>query len=114
MFNGLIEGVGPRYCPSIEDKVARFIDKDEHPIFLEPEGWRTNELYVQGMSTSLPFDVQEPALRMIPGLEHVAGHAIWLCGRIRRGRSNRSPPTLETRGDPRPVPRRTGQRHIGI
>jgi len=72
MFNGLIEGVGPRYCPSIEDKVARFVDKDEHPIFLEPEGWRTNELYVQGMSTSLPFDVQERALRMIPGLEQVA------------------------------------------
>jgi tRNA uridine 5-carboxymethylaminomethyl modification enzyme len=72
MFNGLIKGIGPRYCPSIEDKVARFTDKDEHPIFLEPEGWRTNELYVQGMSTSLPFEVQEAALRMIPGLEQVA------------------------------------------
>jgi tRNA uridine 5-carboxymethylaminomethyl modification enzyme len=68
MFNGSIEGVGPRYCPSIEDKVAKFIDKPSHPIFLEPEGWRTNELYVQGMSTSLPFDVQERALRSIPAL----------------------------------------------
>jgi tRNA uridine 5-carboxymethylaminomethyl modification enzyme len=68
MFNGSIEGVGPRYCPSIEDKVNKFADKPSHPIFLEPEGWRTNELYVQGMSTSLPFDVQERALRVIPAL----------------------------------------------
>lgn len=68
MFNGSIQGVGPRYCPSIEDKVAKFTDKPCHPIFLEPEGWRTNELYVQGMSTSLPFDVQERALRAIPAL----------------------------------------------
>ena len=71
MFNGSIEGKGPRYCPSIEDKVARFVDKDEHPIFLEPEGWRSAELYVQGMSTSLPFDIQIEALRMVPGLERV-------------------------------------------
>ncbi len=69
MFNGSIEGVGPRYCPSIEDKVARFTDKPSHPVFLEPEGWRTTELYVQGMSTSLPFDVQDAALRTIRGLE---------------------------------------------
>jgi tRNA uridine 5-carboxymethylaminomethyl modification enzyme len=71
MFNGSIEGVGPRYCPSIEDKVARFGEKSSHPVFLEPEGWRTTELYVQGMSTSLPFDVQDAALRTIPGLENV-------------------------------------------
>ena len=71
MFNGSIEGVGPRYCPSIEDKVSKFADKTSHPIFLEPEGWRTNELYVQGMSTSLPFDVQEAALRAIPALRDV-------------------------------------------
>ena len=69
MFNGSIAGAGPRYCPSIEDKVARYRDKDEHPVFLEPEGWRTNEFYVQGMSTSLPADVQVAALRAIPGLE---------------------------------------------
>ncbi len=68
MFNGAIHGVGPRYCPSIEDKVNRFVDKASHPVFLEPEGWRTTELYVQGMSTSLPADVQEAALRTIPAL----------------------------------------------
>jgi tRNA uridine 5-carboxymethylaminomethyl modification enzyme len=71
MFNGSIEGVGPRYCPSIEDKVARFSEKPSHPVFLEPEGWRTTELYVQGMSTSLPFDVQDAALRTIAGLDNV-------------------------------------------
>ena len=71
MFNGSIEGKGPRYCPSIEDKVARFADKAEHPVFLEPEGWRTTEYYVQGMSTSLPFEVQLEALRRIAGLERV-------------------------------------------
>ncbi len=71
MFNGAIEGVGPRYCPSIEDKVHRFADKASHPVFLEPEGWRTDELYVQGMSTSLPADVQEAALRTIPALRDV-------------------------------------------
>jgi len=69
MFNGSIDGVGPRYCPSVEDKVARFVDKSSHPIFLEPEGWRTTEYYVQGMSTSLPFDVQDAAIRTVPGLE---------------------------------------------
>lgn len=68
MFNGSIEGIGPRYCPSIEDKVYRFADKASHPIFLEPEGWRTVELYVQGMSTSLPADVQEGVMRAIPAL----------------------------------------------
>jgi len=68
MFNGTIQGIGPRYCPSVEDKVARFPDKESHPIFLEPEGWRTTELYVQGMSTSLPYDIQEAMLRTIPAL----------------------------------------------
>lgn len=68
MFNGNIEGVGPRYCPSIEDKVARFEGKEAHPVFLEPEGWRTTEYYVQGMSTSLPADVQAAAVHSIPGL----------------------------------------------
>lgn len=70
MYNGSIEGVGPRYCPSIEDKVGRFAGKDAHPIFLEPEGWRSGELYVQGMSTSLPPDVQEAALRTVPALRN--------------------------------------------
>ena len=68
MFTGVIEGVGPRYCPSIEDKVNRFADKTSHQIFLEPEGLTTNEFYPNGISTSLPFDVQLAAVRSMPGL----------------------------------------------
>ena len=71
MYSGKIEGVGPRYCPSIEDKVVRFADKERHQLFVEPEGTGTNEMYVQGMSTSLPMDVQYAFLRTIPGLEIV-------------------------------------------
>ena len=70
MFTGVIEGVGPRYCPSIEDKVNRFADKDSHQIFLEPEGLTTHEFYPNGISTSLPFDIQLAAVRSIPGLEN--------------------------------------------
>ncbi|WP_458232551.1 tRNA uridine-5-carboxymethylaminomethyl(34) synthesis enzyme MnmG [Roseateles sp. P5_E8] len=70
MFTGVIEGVGPRYCPSIEDKVNRFADKDSHQIFLEPEGLTTHEYYPNGISTSLPFDIQLAAVRSIPGLEN--------------------------------------------
>jgi tRNA uridine 5-carboxymethylaminomethyl modification enzyme len=69
MYNGSIEGTGPRYCPSIEDKVGRFADKESHPVFIEPEGWRSHEAYLQGLSTSLPSDIQEAVLRTIPGLE---------------------------------------------
>lgn len=69
MFNGTIEAKGPRYCPSFEDKVYRFPEKDAHPLFLEPEGWETNEVYVQGANTSLPEDVQEDFIRSIPGLQ---------------------------------------------
>ena len=69
MFNGTIQGVGPRYCPSIEDKVHRFADKEAHGLFLEPEGWETNEVYVQGANTSLPEDVQVQMLQTIPALE---------------------------------------------
>jgi tRNA uridine 5-carboxymethylaminomethyl modification enzyme len=69
MFTGVIEGVGPRYCPSIEDKVNRFADKASHQIFLEPEGLETHEIYPNGISTSLPFDVQIAAVRSLPGLE---------------------------------------------
>lgn len=80
LYSGLIEGVGPRYCPSIEDKVVRFADKPSHQIFLEPEGLNTEEMYVQGFSTSLPEDVQIKMLRSIPGLEKVemmrTGYAI--------------------------------------
>lgn len=71
MFNGSIESTGPRYCPSIEDKIYRFADKSQHPIFVEPEGWETVEIYVNGFSTSLPQDVQEKAMRLIPGFEKV-------------------------------------------
>lgn len=70
MYCGRIEGIGPRYCPSIEDKVVRFADKESHQIFLEPEGRHTEEYYVNGVSTSLPYEVQEAFLRTIPGLEY--------------------------------------------
>ncbi len=69
MANGIIEGIGPRYCPSIESKILRFPDKERHQLFLEPEGLHTNEVYVQGMSTSMPMDVQLAFLHTIPGLE---------------------------------------------
>ena len=71
MFNGRIQGLGPRYCPSIEDKIERFSDKDAHQLFVEPEGWDTIEVYVNGFSTSLPEDVQVKALRAVPGFENV-------------------------------------------
>ena len=71
LYSGKIEGVGPRYCPSIEDKVVRFHDKERHQLFIEPMGENTEEMYVQGMSSSLPEDVQIKMLRSIPGLEHV-------------------------------------------
>lgn len=70
MFTGRIKGLGPRYCPSVEDKINRFADKDRHQIFVEPEGWDTVEVYVNGFSTSLPEDVQLKALRKIPGFEN--------------------------------------------
>lgn len=69
MFAGRIQGLGPRYCPSIEDKITRFSERDRHQIFVEPEGWNTVEIYVNGFSTSLPEDVQYKALRLIPGFE---------------------------------------------
>ena len=71
MFAGRIEGTGPRYCPSIEDKIDRFAAKERHQLFLEPEGRRTTEVYVNGFSTSLPEEIQEQALRRVPGLQHV-------------------------------------------
>ncbi len=71
MFNGAIKSSGPRYCPSIEDKISRFADRDRHQIFVEPEGWNTVEIYVNGFSTSLPEEVQYAALKTIPGFESV-------------------------------------------
>ena len=80
MYSGVIEGTGPRYCPSIEDKVVRFADKERHQVFIEPEGENTTEMYVQGMSSSLPEEVQLQMLRTLPGLENVVvmrtGYAI--------------------------------------
>ena len=70
LYSGMIEGTGPRYCPSIEDKVVRFADKSRHQVFIEPEGLNTNEMYVGGMSSSLPEDVQHDMYRSVPGLEH--------------------------------------------
>jgi tRNA uridine 5-carboxymethylaminomethyl modification enzyme len=70
LYSGQIEGIGPRYCPSIEDKIVKFPDKPRHQIFLEPEGLDTNEIYVNGMSTSMPIDVQEEMVASVPGLEH--------------------------------------------
>jgi tRNA uridine 5-carboxymethylaminomethyl modification enzyme len=71
MFNGAIQSIGPRYCPSIEDKINRFAERDRHQIFVEPEGWNTVEIYVNGFSTSLPEDVQYAAMKTIPGFENV-------------------------------------------
>ena len=71
MFAGRIDGVGPRYCPSIEDKINRFAERDRHQLFVEPEGWNTVEIYVNGFSTSLPEEVQYEAIRMVPGFENV-------------------------------------------
>lgn len=70
MFQGRIQGLGPRYCPSIEDKITRFSERERHQLFVEPEGWNTVEIYVNGFSTSLPIDVQQKALRLIPGFEN--------------------------------------------
>ena len=72
IYSGNIEGVGPRYCPSIEDKIVRFADKERHLLFLEPEGKSTDEFYVNGLSTSLPFDIQLRLIRSVPGLENAA------------------------------------------
>ena len=71
MFNGRIQGRGPRYCPSIEDKIDRFAEKERHQLFVEPEGWETCEIYINGFSSSLPEDVQYKALLQIPGFEKI-------------------------------------------
>jgi len=97
MYSGVIEGVGPRYCPSIEDKITRFADKDSHQIFVEPEGLNTHEVYPNGISTSLPYDVQQDFIRSIVGFEHAhivrPGYAIEYDFFDPRGLK----PTLETK-----------------
>ncbi len=82
MYSGVIEGIGPRYCPSIEDKIHRFADKESHQVFIEPEGLTTHELYPNGISTSLPFDVQLQIVQSIRGMEN-AHRSPWLRHRIR-------------------------------
>ena len=69
MYGGYVEGVGPRYCPSIEDKIVRFSDKERHQLFLEPESVYYDDIYIQGFSTSMPYDVQDKMIRSLPGLE---------------------------------------------
>ena len=70
MFKGTIQSIGPRYCPSIEDKINRFAERNRHQLFVEPEGWKTVEIYVNGFSSSLPEDIQAKALRHVPGFEN--------------------------------------------
>jgi tRNA uridine 5-carboxymethylaminomethyl modification enzyme len=96
MFTGVIEGVGPRYCPSIEDKIVRFADKPSHGLFLEPEGWRTNEVYVQGANTSLPTDVQLAMLRAIPALRDCAVTRYGYAVEYDAVATGEAGPTLET------------------
>ena len=111
MYTGQIQSSGPRYCPSIEDKIVRFADKESHQLFLEPEGRHTREVYVNGISTSLPRDVQDEMLRHIPGLERARimryGYAV---------EYDYCPPdqlqaTLETKRVARALPCRPDQRH---
>ncbi len=82
MYSGQIQTSGPRYCPSIEDKVVRFADRQSHQLFLEPEGRQTREVYVNGISTSLPRDVQDAMFRLIPGLQRAQDHALRICRRV--------------------------------
>lgn len=98
LYTGVIEGIGPRYCPSIEDKIVRFADKNSHQIFLEPEGWRTGEVYVQGMNTSLPEDVQIAMLRSIPALEHAEMMRVGYAVEYDYVPPEQLRPTMETKG----------------
>ena len=98
MYSGQIQSTGPRYCPSIEDKVVRFADRDQHQIFLEPEGRNTLEYYCNGISTSLPRDVQEAIIPLIAGPRARRDHAVRLRRRVRLSpRRRSSTPTLETK-----------------
>ena len=83
LFNGQIQGIGPRYCPSLEDKIMRFPDRERHQIYLEPEGLDVDEIYVNGFSMSLPREVQEQLVRALPGLEDARDAAARVCGRVR-------------------------------
>ena len=111
MFTGVIEGVGPRYCPSVEDKVVRFADKASHQVFIEPEGLDTHEIYPNGISTSLPFDVQQAFVRSIKGFERAHITRPGLCDRIRLLRSARPAPDARDEARAGPVFRGPDQRH---
>ena len=111
MFTGVIEGVGPRYCPSIEDKVNRFADKDSHQIFLEPEGLTTHEFYPNGISTSLPFDIQLAAVRSMAGLANAHILRPGLRDRVRLLRPARAEEHVRDARHRRTVLRRADQRH---
>ena len=92
LYNGQISGIGPRYCPSLEDKIMRFPDKERHQIFLEPEGVDVDEIYVNGLSMSLPRDVQESIVHALPGLGDGAGRAARVCRRVRLHSADRTRP----------------------
>ena len=114
LYNGQITGIGPRYCPSLEDKVMRFPDKERHQIFLEPEGLDVDEIYVNGLSMSLPRDVQEAIVHALPGLEDARDPAARVCGRIRLHSADRARSIARNQADSRAVSRRPDQRHVRL
>ena len=111
MYSGQIQSTGPRYCPSIEDKVVRFADREQHQIFLEPEGRNTLEYYCNGISTSLPRDVQEAIIPLIPGLENAEIMRFGYAVEYDYAPPTQLQPTLETKRGRRPLLRRPDQRH---
>ena len=114
MYTGSIHGTGARYCPSIEDKVVRFKDKERHPVFLEPEGLYTTEWYAQGMSTSMPEEVQRAFYRTVPGLENARLVRLGLRHRVRLHRPHRPHRGARLARDRGAVVRRAGERHLGL
>ncbi len=111
MYSGQIQSTGPRYCPSIEDKVVRFADREQHQIFLEPEGRQTLEYYCNGISTSLPRDVQEAIIPLIAGLEHAEIMRFGYAVEYDFAPPTQLHPALETKRRRRPVLRGPAQRH---
>lgn len=114
MYAGIIEGIGPRYCPSIEDKVMRFADRNAHQIFLEPEGLTSNEIYPNGISTSLPFDVQMQIVRSMEGMQNARIIRPGLRHRVRFLRSARFEADAGKQIHSRAVLRRPDQRHYRV